>query len=187
VKSSPDQVAEDTQYHFAPNYFVEHGFNNPKKGNGYSIGGKILNPSSKGSVKISSSNYKDAPVIDHNYMSTDDDVKRAIWGYKLAKKIGETEAFKPYRSGLYLPKQNLQDDAAIEDYIRSNGETLYHPTSTCKMGSDEMAVVDNQLKVHGIDKLRVVDASVMPNVTRGNTNAPTIMIAEKAADMILGK
>jgi len=129
VKSSPDQPAIDIQFHFAPNYFVEHGFKNPKTGNGYSIGGKVLNPS--------------------------------------------------------RPKQSLKSDAAIADYIRQTGETLYHPTSTCKMGYDDMAVVDNELKVHGIKRLRVVDASIMPTVTRGNTNAPTIMIAEKAADMIL--
>jgi len=79
------------------------------------------------------------------------------------------------------------NDAAIEDFIRATAETLYHPTSTCKMGNDDMSVVDSELKVHGIKQLRVVDASVMPNVVRGNTNAPTIMIAEKAADLIMGK
>jgi len=185
VKSSNAQPAVDIQYHFAPNYFVEHGFQNPKKGNGYSIGGKIVNPSSKGTVSLNSGNFQDAPVIDHNYMSTEDDVKRAVWGYKLAEKLGNTDAFKPYRSGIFIPKKEMTDDAAIAEYIRQTGETLYHPTSTCKMGNDDMAVVDNKLKVHGIKNLRVVDASVMPNVTRGNTNAPTIMIAEKAADMIL--
>lgn len=185
VKSSPEQAAVDTQFHFAPNYFINHGFSNPKKGNGYSIGGKVLNPSSKGSVKISSANYQDAPLIDHNYMSTEEDVRRAVWGYKLTKKLGFTKAFQPYRKGVLFPSSPLEDDAAIEDYIRATGETLYHPTSTCKMGQDEWAVVDQELKVHGIQQLRVVDASVMPNVTRGNTNAPTIMIAEKAAAMIL--
>lgn len=187
VKSSPDQPAVDIQYHFGPNYFVEHGFQNPTKGNGFSIGGKVLNPSSRGAVTLSSNNFNDDPVIDHNYMSTDDDVQRAIWGYKLAEKIGQTKAFEPYRTGQFLPAQSLSDDDAIADFIRATGETLYHPTSTCKMGNDELAVVDQELKVHGIQNLRVVDASVMPNVTRGNTNAPTIMIAEKAADMILGK
>lgn len=185
VKSSSNQPANDIQYHFGPNYFVEHGFQNPKKGNGYSIGGKVLNPSSKGTVSLSSGNFKDAPVIDHNYMSTDDDVQRAVWGYKLAEKIGQSDAFKPYRTGMYIPAQSMKDDAAIADFIRQTGETLYHPTSTCKMGNDEMAVVNDELKVYGIKNLRVVDASIMPNVTRGNTNAPTIMIAEKAADMIL--
>ena len=187
VKSSADQLAPDIQYHFGPAYFIEHGFKTPKTGNGYSIGGKVLNPTSKGSITLASANYNDAPLIDHNYLSTDDDVKRTIWAYKLAEKLGQTNAFKPYNSGLYLPKQTPKDDTEIIDFIHSTAESLYHPTSTCKMGIDEMAVVDNELKVHGIQNLRVVDASIMPNVTRGNTNAPTIMIAEKAADMIVAK
>lgn len=186
VKSSPDQPAIDTQFHFGPAYFVEHGFNNPTSGNGYSIGGKVLNPSSKGTVKLASGNFNDTPLIDHNYMSTEDDVRRAVWGFKLGEKIGLTEAFKPYRQGYFYPDRPIRDDEAIADFIRQTGETLYHPTSTCKMGHDKMAVVDDQLRVHGIKNLRVVDASVMPNVTRGNTNAPTIMIAEKASDLILG-
>lgn len=185
VKSSPDQPSPDIQYHFGPVYFIEHGFGSPKKGNGYSIGGKVLNPSSRGTVSLASSDFNAAPVIDPNYLSTTDDVQRSIWTYKLAAKLGMTDAFKPYYSGLYLPAVPLKSDEDIANFIRQTAETLYHPTSTCKMGNDSMAVVDSELKVHGIKALRVVDASVMPNVTRGNTNAPTIMIAEKAADMIL--
>ncbi|MEO0897738.1 MAG: choline dehydrogenase [Bacteroidota bacterium] len=186
VKSSPDQPSPDIQYHFGPVYFVSHGLKNPEKGNGFSIGGKVLNPSSKGSVTLASGNFQAAPIIDHNYLSTEDDVQRTIWAYKLAFKLGMTDAFQPYRTGMHMPSAEITDDAAIEAYLRETAETLYHPTSTCKMGNDDMAVVDHELKVHGIQNLRVVDASVMPNVTRGNTNAPTIMIAEKAADLILG-
>ncbi|HAS40942.1 MAG TPA: choline dehydrogenase [Microscillaceae bacterium] len=185
VRSSPNQPAADIQFHFAPCYFVSHGLQNPQKGNGFSIGGKVLNPSSKGSVKLASGRFDAAPIIDHNYMSTDDDVQRAIWGYKLAEKLGMTNSFASYRQSWYDIAPQPKDDTQIEDFIRSTGETLYHPTSTCKMGQDDMAVVDHELKVHGVKGLRVVDASVMPNVTRGNTNAPTIMIGEKAADMIL--
>jgi len=184
VKSSPNQPAIDTQYHFGPGYFLEHGFQKPA-GNGYSIGGKVLNPSSVGEVTLASGRFDAAPTIDHNYMSDSDDVRRAVWGFRLAQKLGMTKAFESYRIGYCQPAQPLNDDAAIEDFIRATGETLYHPTSTCKMGNDDMAVVSDELKVHGIKQLRVVDASIMPNVTRGNTNAPTIMIAEKAADMIL--
>ncbi len=184
VRSSNDQPAADIQFHFGPAYFVNHGFVKPK-GNGYSIGGKVLNPSSTGTVKLRSANATDAPLIDHNYMSTDDDVRRAIWGFRLSEKLGMTKTFAPYRTGRFLPKQELKEDSEIEDFIRAEALTLYHPTSTCKMGNDEMAVVDDQLRVHGLAGLRVVDASIMPNVTRGNTNAPTIMIAEKGADMIL--
>lgn len=185
VKSSPELTACDTQFHFAPNYFIDHGFTRPKTGNGYSIDGKVLQPSSQGTVTLGSANYQEAPLIDHNYMSTDDDVQRAVWGYKLTKRLGFSKTFEPYRTGVMFPKVPLEDDAAIEAYIRATGETLYHPTSTCKMGQDKLAVVDHQLRVHGIQQLRVVDASIMPKVTRGNTNAPTIMIAEKAADMII--
>ena len=185
IQSSPDQPTVDTQFHFGPCYFVNHGFDNPKRGNGYSIGGLVLNPTSKGSIKLSSSDFRVGPSIDHNYLSTDDDMRRSIIGYKVTEKLGLSDAFKAYRSSYFQPEQPLTDDKAIEDYIRETAQTVYHPTSTCKMGTDNMAVVDSQLRVHGIKKLRVVDASVMPNVTRGNTNAPTIMIAEKASDMIL--
>lgn len=185
VRSSSEQPAPDIQYHFAPGYFLSHGFKNPDSGHGYSIGGKVLNPSSRGTVKLASANFTAAPAIDHNYMSTDDDVRRSVWGFKLAEKLGMTEAFAPYRKGWYDFAPRPTDDIEIEDLIRATGETLYHPTSTCKMGDDAMAVVDAELKVHGIKALRVVDASIMPNVTRGNTNAPVVMIAEKAADMIL--
>jgi len=185
IQSSPDQPTVDTQFHFGPCYFVNHGFDNPKQGNGYSIGGLVLNPTSKGVVKLSSSDFRADPSIDHNYLSTDDDVRRSIIGYKIAEKLASSDAFRPYRSDHLQPKQPLTDDREIEDYIRETALTVYHPTSTCKMGTDNMAVVDPQLRVHGVKKLRVVDASIMPNVTRGNTNAPTIMIAEKASDMIL--
>lgn len=187
VKSSDSASNPDVQYHFGPVYFVSHGLKSPKKGNGYSIGGKILNPSSMGTVSLASSNYKEPPLIDHNYMSTDDDVKRAIWAYKLATQIGKSKAFSKYNEGYYLPENELVNDKDIEAFIRNTGETLYHPSSTCKMGNDEGAVVDHELKVHGIDKLRVVDASVMPKIVSGNTHAPTIMIAEKAAELILSK
>jgi choline dehydrogenase len=186
VKSSEDIPNPDVQYHFAPAYFVSHGLKSPKKGNGYSIGGKLLNPSSMGTVSLASGNYQDKPLIDHNYMSTDDDVKRSIWGYKLAIALGQSKAFSKYHEGCFTPGAALNDDAAIADFIRETGETLYHPTSTCRMGKEGEGVVDHELKVHGIANLRVVDASVMPKIVSGNTQAPTIMIAEKAADIILG-
>jgi choline dehydrogenase len=185
VKSSEKEKAPDVQYHFAPNYFLNHGFSNPTKGNGFSIGGKILVPKSSGTIGLNSNSYKDDPKIDHNYMSDPEDVKKAVWAYKLTQRLGESTAFLPYFKSYFEPSKPLESDEEIIKYIREKGETLYHPTSTCRMGNDSLAVVDDTLKVHGIKNLRVVDASVMPTITRGNTNAPTIMIAEKAADLIL--
>ncbi len=184
-RSAPEEPAPDSQIHFGPCYFLEHGFRNPKKGNGYSIGGKVLIPKSRGSVRLASASPSDSPAIDHNYLSDEDDLRKSILGYKVCQQIGMAKAFAPYRTGLFNPTRLLEDDKEIEDHIRATAETLYHPVGTCKMGQDEMAVVDEQLRVRGIEKLRVVDASIMPTITRGNTNAPTIMIAEKAAEMIL--
>lgn len=185
VKSSPDEKAPDIQYHFGPCFFLEHGFQKPK-GNGYSIGNKVLIPKSMGTVSLASAKATDKALIDHNYLSDDDDMRKSIWAFKLGQQLGLTKAFTPYRSGYHLPTQILTDNAAIADVIRATAETLYHPTSTCKMGQNETnSVVNERLQVHGIQGLRVIDASIMPNVTRGNTNAPTIAIAEKGADMIL--
>jgi choline dehydrogenase len=183
--SSDEEPTVDVQFKFAPAYFMEHGMRNPKTGNGYSIGATVLNPRSRGSVTLASPDRNDAPLIDHNYLSDPYDAKRAVWAYKLTQKLGMARAFEPYRSGLREPAGLPSDDAAILEHIRNTGETLYHPVGTCKMGHDPMAVVDSTLRVRGINGLRVVDASIMPAITRGNTNAPTIAIAEKAADLIL--
>lgn len=185
VKSSSEEPVPDIQFHFAPCYFVNHGLDNPKTGNGYTVASKVLIPKSRGTVSLTSANPQDQVHIDHNYLSHEDDIRKSIWGWKLAQKIALTKAFKPYRQGFLEPIEALQEDKAIEAHLKVNSDTLYHPVGTCKMGTDEQAVVDAHLRVQGIQKLRVVDASIMPNLVRGNTNAPTIMIAEKAADLIL--
>lgn len=185
VRSSPDQPAPDIQFHFGPCYFLQHGFDNPRRGFGYSIGGKVLNPGSVGTVRLASGKSTEAPLIDHNYLSASDDVRRAVWGYQLTERLGMSRAFKAYRKQIRVPERLLTEEEAIAEHIRATGETLYHPVGTCKMGTDAEAVVDHHLRVHGMEGLRVVDASIMPKIVRGNTNAPTIMIAEKAADLIL--
>lgn len=182
---SPGEDVVNVQFHFAPNYFVQHGLKNPEKGNGYSVASKLLIPKSSGSVKLASGNYKSAPLIDHNYLSDDDDLKKSMWALKQGFKIGNSKSFKPFRQGWFSPSKLLTDDAALEDFVRQTGETLYHPTSTCRMGNDDTAVVNDKLCVHGIKGLRVADASIMPTIVRGNTNAPSIMIGEKAADLLL--
>ena len=184
-QSSPEEPAPDSQIHFGPCFFMEHGLANPKKGNGYSIGGKVLIPKSRGTVSLASGNPNHPPAIDHNYLSDEEDLRKSVHGYKVCQNIGMAKAFKPYRIGPREPDRLLTDNREIEDFIRAKAETLYHPVGTCRMGSDDMAVVDAKLRVHGVKSLRIVDASIMPAITRGNTNAPTIMIAEKAADMIL--
>jgi choline dehydrogenase len=117
-------------------------------------------------------------------MSSEADMERTIEGLKLTRKLVLAHAFDEFRGPEHLPGSSVQTDEEFVQFVRERGETLYHPVGTCKMGVDDMAVVNSQLQVYGIDNLRVVDASIMPTVTSGNTNAPTIMIAEKAADMI---
>ena len=145
-----------------------------------------VRPTSRGEINIVSKNINDNPKIKMNYLSTDDDRYVAAQGLKLVRKIMlETKTFKKYEPEEYRPGLHIQDDEELVKAGSDFTQTIFHPVGTCKMGSDESAVVDDRLKVHGIENLRVVDASIMPNITSGNTNAPTIMIAEKASDMIL--
>ena len=129
---------------------------------------------------------KDYPKIKMNYLSTEDDRYVAAQGLKLIRKIMlETKTFKKYEPEEYRPGLHIQDDEELVKAGSDFTQTIFHPVGTCKMGNDDSAVVNDKLSVHGIQKLRVIDASIMPNITSGNTNAPTIMIAEKGADMIL--
>ena len=143
-------------------------------------------PQSRGWVRLASGNAHESPRIFYNYLSTGEDWKTIREGIKLVREIHHQPALDPYRGVELDPGPDCQTDDELDDYIRSDAETDYHPTSTCRMGTDPSAVVDPECRVHGIESLRVVDASVMPQVTSSNTNAPTIMIAEKAADLIRG-
>jgi choline dehydrogenase len=154
-------------------------------GHGYSLHATLLHPNSRGTVRLASSNPKDAPLIDPNFLDEKYDLDTLVKGLQKALDIMESKAFKGVRGKMLYPveRNNIKQ---LEEFIRSRAGTEYHPVGTCKMGSDEdpMAVVDSQLRVRGVDRLRVVDASIMPKLIAGNTNAPTIMIAEKAADMV---
>ena len=145
-----------------------------------------VRPTSRGEINIVSNNIKDYPKIKMNYLSTEDDRYVAAQGLKLVRKIMlETKTFKKYEPEEYRPGLHIKDDEELVKEGSNHTQTIFHPVGTCKMGKDENSVVDEKLKVHGIENLRVVDASIMPNITSGNTNAPTIMIAEKGADLIL--
>lgn len=182
-KTNQTLNSPDIQIHFAPAFFVDHGFTRPK-GNGISATPILVKPKSRGSVKLSLSNPNE-PLIDPAVFTHPEDLPVFMEGFKRVHKLLNAKALSGVIAGPFSPENEPKNDTEIEQYIRKNVELLYHPVGTCKMGTDEWAVVDPELKVHGIQKLRVVDASVMPSVTRGNTHAPTIMIAEKAADIIL--
>jgi choline dehydrogenase len=173
----------DIQLLFGPAYYRGHGLVRRKE-NCFGFGPTLITPQSRGSVSLRSANPLDAPAIRANYLSTDSDMRTMIEGVRMSRRIANTRAFDPYRGEEIHPGAGATSNEDIVEFLRNEVETLYHPVGTCKMGNDPLAVVDARLRVHGVERLRVVDASVMPAVPAGNTNAPTIMIAEKAADMI---
>lgn len=187
VRSGPGLDAPDVQFHFGPGFFLEHGRRNPPGEPGYTVGGLVLTPASRGTVRLASADPHAKPLVDPRYLSDEggEDLRRSVWAFRLAQSLADADAFADHNGGPYEPERVLETDDEIAPFIRATSETLYHPVGTCKMGTGRDAVVDPQLRVRGVRGLRVVDASVMPTVTRGNTNAPTIMIAEKAADLVL--
>jgi choline dehydrogenase-like flavoprotein len=154
-------------------------------GEGITLHACCLRPQSRGEIRLASTDPLQPPVMDPNYLAADYDLKILIAGIKQGREILAAAAFKPWLGEERLPGGAMQSDAELEEFIRATAETEYHPVGTCKMGSDPMAVVDERLRVRGIERLRVIDASIMPALVSGNTNAPTIMIAEKAAEMML--
>ena len=173
----------DLQLIFAPNYSMAHGFGNPP-GDGFTLAACLLRPKSMGTLTLRSNDPFAAPVIQPNYLVEPEDLQTLIAGIKLARRIIEAPAFDSVRGAEVYPGTERQKDMQVAEFIRGNAETLYHPVGTCAMGQDPLAVVDGALRVHGVEGVRVVDASIMPSITSGNTNAPTIMIAEKGADLI---
>jgi len=147
----------------------------------------VIRPTSRGSVHVRSADPKDAPKIIHNCLSTEQDKKLSIEGFKLQRRIYESAVFQEHATHEIVPGPSVQTDEEILDFWRNESMSTYHPVGTAKMGParDPNAVVDNQLRVHGLDGLRVVDCSIFPLIPSGNTHAPVVAVAEKAADLIL--
>jgi choline dehydrogenase len=186
VSTTGDNDWPDIQMHFLPAFVIDHG-RVKVDGHGMTLNTAYLRPESRGEVTLASSNPMDEPLIDPNYLSAPEDLRHSIDGFRLAREILSQSSLASITKTEYLPGANVRTDAEIAAYIREYGKTDFHPAGTCKMGQDAMAVVDADLKVKGIDGLRVIDASVMPTVVSGNTNAASIMIGERGSDAVLGK
>ena len=144
-----------------------------------------LRPTSRGQVRIKSADPEAAPAIRLNYLSTEEDLRVAVAGLRFTRRIMAAPALKRFEPEEWKPGPELRTDAELQAAAAALGTTIFHPVGTCKMGADQMAVVDDRLRVRGMDSLRIIDASIMPRITSGNTNAPTVMIAEKGAEFLL--
>ena len=176
----------DLQFHFAPVFFITHGARSPEA-HGLTLGPSLVLPKSVGYVDLRSADPLDKVLIDHNYLSHQDDMQILVEGVKQARKVLKTSPFEPYLGDVHIPGPEIQSDEEIAEFIRDYYQTVYHPTGTCKMGNDDMSVVDSQLRVQGLLGLRVADASIMPFIVNANTQASCVMIGEKCANMILQK
>ena len=181
---APD-ARPDIQLHFLPALLDNHG-RNRLPGDGYTVHATMLRPRSRGRLSLASNRAADKPRIQANYLGDTEgfDLKVMVEGAKIARHVLAQPAFDPYRGAPIFPARSDLSDADLVEFIRAKAESIYHPIGTCRMGSDDASVVDPQLRVRGVEGLRVIDASVMPTLIGGNTNAPTIMIAERASDLI---
>jgi choline dehydrogenase len=175
----------DIQLHFVPAQLDDHG-RQRLPGHGFTLHACYLQPHSRGRIRLCSDDARDAPLILANYLQHPRDLSVLLEAVELSRRILQTPPFDRYRGVEVFPGSRAQTDAALIEFIRAKAETIYHPVGTCRMGTDAGSVVDADTRVHDIAGLRVVDASIMPRIVSGNTNAPTMMIAEKAADLILG-
>ncbi|WP_336799232.1 GMC family oxidoreductase [Kaistia sp. MMO-174] len=186
--SDPKLPAPDLQYHFLPGTGVEevNDTDATVTGNGCTLNGYFMHPRARGAVTLKSADPRVSPSIDPNFLGDPYDLERTIDCVKVGQEIMTQPAMKRFVTDEFMPGPKCRSRADYEAYVRERARSGYHPVGTCKMGQDEMAVVDTELRVHGVDGLRVADASIMPRLVSGNTNAPSIMIGERAADFIRG-
>jgi choline dehydrogenase-like flavoprotein len=183
VRSRPGLPAPDLQYHFAPAYFNDNGFDE-YDGHAFTNGPVLVSPKSRGRLWLRSADPADKPRILINALTEPEDVRSLVDGVKIAREVVASEPLASAAGKELFPGPDVQTDDDIEADVRRRVELIYHPVGTCRMGSDDGAVVDPQLRVRGVEGLRVADASIMPVIPGGNTNAPTIMVGERAADLI---
>jgi choline dehydrogenase len=183
IHTEPGLAGPDIELIFAPVPFLDHGFTQPP-GHGFTVGAILLQPASRGKITLASADPKVPADIDPNYLDDAEDMRHFVAASAFARKLFETKALAPHTGEPMRPDHWPADDLEVEQLVRAYTETLYHPVGTARMGTDPDSVVDERLAVRGVAALRVADASVMPRINRGHTNAPTIMIAEKAADLI---
>ena len=186
IRSRAEEARPDLQLHFVIGKLVDHG-RKTVFGHGYSCHVCLMRPKSRGSVTLASADPMAAPLIDPNFLADPDDLARLVRGFKAMRHILQQPALAGHGARELASSASARSDAEIESFIRSHADTIYHPVGSCRMGPGPLDVVDAELRVHGMEGLRVVDASIMPSIVSGNTNAPVIMIAEKAADMIREK
>ncbi|WP_300348590.1 GMC family oxidoreductase N-terminal domain-containing protein, partial [uncultured Alcanivorax sp.] len=188
IKSRPEETIPDLQLHLTAAKLDNHGLNLLfSMGYGYSGHVCILRPKSRGNITLRDANPRSPALIDPRFLEHPDDMEGMVRGVKAMRKIMAQDALNDWRGDEIFPGNDVESDEDIRNFLRQKCDNIYHPVGTCKMGNDDMAVVDSQLRVHGLEGLRVIDASIMPTLIGGNTNAPTVMIAEKGADAILGE
>lgn len=183
LKSSPGEARPDLQLHFVIGKLVDHG-RKTVLGHGYSLHVCLLQPQSRGSVRLASGDPLQAPLIDPGFLAHDGDMARMVRGFQMGRHILRQPALAQYGGREVPALARAQTEEQIAQFIRRHADTIYHPVGSCRMGPGPLDVVDGELRVHGLQGLRVVDASIMPRIVSGNTNAPTVMIAERAADLI---
>ncbi|HAQ77661.1 MAG TPA: choline dehydrogenase, partial [Hyphomonas sp.] len=186
LKSREGLEMPDLQLHFVNAIMMDHAKHQANK-DGYTVHACQLRPESRGTVCLASSDPFQHPAIDPNYLEAEEDRRAMREAVKMLRDLCSQNALRPFTGAEMMPGESVKTDEDIDAFIRRTGETIYHPIGTVAMGAGDDAPVDGELRVRGVEGLRVVDASVIPTLIGGNTNAPTIMIAEKAADMILGK